>query len=565
MKIPTNDFHFEPDLFEQMRVDIWQCFLRQYEQKKMCDVMIRCGDNKFYSHRCVLSAISPYYKLMFSSEYCEYSQSKDNYYFVSDLSDFPANCVHFLLDFIYQKPDIDSTFVDLLEFLKLLDYLQIKDFRGVFEKVVRQNIDISNCFKVLEVADTCRSSKLAKVALAFITSNIKEVLAATDFSDVSEYMILLCLHSETFQYVTDKDAVSLIKTWIQAHDEESESMQDLLVEKSQRNTLYESTSNNLDLILHYGYTSEHAMLNSIENKEIGPFLALKELPFLQERYNQLRMSSHKLLFFNNHLYLAAVFGEEAEATLILAKYLQEKGAFDVRANQMVKQYGKCDVHKGPLPVDVIDVIEVVGMHCHSMVMYIALALWCCKSCYVLPLDMQANHFRIDNPILIDVTEILHFDFTAHKNIIFVKDSYYGYCYDADTKVLKKLTLSSMVLFSPRFFKGKIIGMCHLPEDGLIKFSELSLADGFWKHLSRVPLPELSIEDQDWFGYHSARHFIHNKEFFIEIPPQKNKEERFYQYRNVDFGSNCLGNYVLEFRNGDLTNKDFLSLPSWILH
>ena len=115
----------------------------------MCDVEIRCGADKFYSHRCILSAISPYFKLVFSTEYF---QNIDDGYFVSDLSDFPSNCVHFLLDFVYQKPDIDTSSVSLL-FLKILDYLQIKDRHDVVETVARQTVRVGNCFKILGVAD----------------------------------------------------------------------------------------------------------------------------------------------------------------------------------------------------------------------------------------------------------------------------------------------------------------------------------------------------------------------------------------------------------------------------
>ena len=173
-----------------------------------------------------------------------------------------------------------------------------------------------------------------------------------------------------------------------------------------------------------------------------------------------------------------------------------------------------------------------------------------------------------DPISIDVTEIIHFDITAHENIIFVRDSCDEYYYNTDTKVLKHVKAEdplSTIAGSLRFFRGKIIGMCHFPEDGFINFFEMNMTDGSWKHLSRVPMPELTLEDQDWFHYYTARHLIHDNEFFIEIPPRPDKEENYYQYRNVDFESNCLGNYVLEFHNGLLIGKDFLSLPSWILH
>ena len=273
MEIPKDNIHIKPNLFEQMRVNAWKCFLMQYEENKMCDVMIKCGSRKFYSHRCILSAVSPYFKVMFSSEY---SQNKDDGYFVSDLSDFPPNCVHYLLDFIYQKGDMDTSLLDILGFLKLLDYLQIKDLYDVIEKVARQDMDLSNSFKVLEVADICRMSELAQVTLAFITSNIKEIVPIVDFSNVPQHVILLCLHSEIFQYVDVKDAMSLIATWVQAKYIERESVQKLLEIELHDNWQSHNVEDRIaktryDLVLHYSTTRYHYLerdlvkVNSDEN------------------------------------------------------------------------------------------------------------------------------------------------------------------------------------------------------------------------------------------------------------------------------------------------------------
>ena len=311
MEIPKNDFQVMSELFEQMRVNAWNSFLKQYEEMKLCDVMIKCGEKQFYSHRCILSAISPYFKVMFSSDY---SQNIDNGYFVSDLSDFPPNCVHFLLDFVYQKPDIDTALLDLLEFLKLLDYLQIKDMHDIVDKVARQHMNINNCFKVLEVADICRISKLAKISLAFITSNIKDILIGVDFTEVSQNAIMLCLHSEIFQYVSTEDATAFVTAWVLAKHDERQSMKKLLQDELHHswpaaNIMPETVNKNLDLVLHYNSES-HGIFNVAESRKIDSFSAFENITFLQQKYNHQEISFCKLLFSNNILYMAALLGNE---------------------------------------------------------------------------------------------------------------------------------------------------------------------------------------------------------------------------------------------------------------
>ena len=566
MEIPKDVLHFKPELFEEVRVNVWKCFLKQYQEKKMCDVMIVCGSQTFYSHRCILSAISPYFKLVFSSEY---SHNKDNGYLVSDLSNFPQNCVHFLLDFVYQKPDIDTTLLDILEFLKLLDYLQIKGLYPLIEEVSRPNIDVSNCFKVLEIADICRISKLFKVTLAFITSNIKEIIAVVDFSVVSEHVIMLCLHSEIFHFVPATDVMLLITKWVHAKHEERDSMQKSIRQElhcgwQMTNVKREITETQLDVVLHYSTNGLDglAMVNSVENRRLENWSVLRIITFLQDRYNHLKVLSYKLSFFDNVLYIAAVVGEDSEKILVFAKFHQEKGVYDVKANILCNQYGKCDVHKGDY---LVDVIEVVGIHIHNKVLYVAVTMWCCESCYVFQFDIHTNYCQMEDPILIPVKDDMEFDFTAYENLIFVRDNLDGYCYDLENKTLKHLTLEDdhMTL---DFFNGKIIGIHHYPEDGIIEFYELNLADGSWKHALTLSLPKVTLEHLDATlldGYYYARHFIHNNMYFIQLPPEPGTAHTESKYRNVDFESNCLGTYEIRLDIVDFS-RDFISLPSWIL-
>ena len=555
MEIRKKEFQSIPELFEQMRVTAWKSLLKQYEESKFCDVMIRCGSYKFYSHRCILSSFSPYFKVMFSSDY---SENTDDGYFVSDLSDFSENCVRFLLDFIYQKPDFDTASVDLSEFLKLLDYLQIIDLYDAIEKVARQNINVGNCFEVLEVADICRISKLSKVALAFITANIKDILVKIDFSDISQNVIMLCLCSRIFQYVNPEDAIALVIAWVQAKHREREIVRKILEDKvyhgwKTSDTMYE---NCLDLVLHYDSHSfySHDICNLVENRKIDSFSALKNITFLQEQYNQQERSLYKLSFSNNALYMAAVLGEYEEEILILAKFYPEKGVFDVKAEEKIHQCANCYEH-GPFD------FEINGIHSYDNVLFVAFTRLCCQSCYVLQFDINLDYGQIEDPITIHVTDNENSDFTAHKNMIFVKDSHNAYCYNSEYKDLKHFVLDDNIE-SFSFCKGKLIGISHFPEDGVINFYEFVLADGSWKHVSKVPLPVLDENEQEKFGYFTARHFVHNDEFFIELPPELGSDGMVSQYVNVDLASNCLG--TCRFGLDNLLREDYLSLPSWLL-
>ena len=158
---------------------------------------------------------------------------------------------------------------------------------------------------------------------------------------------------------------------------------------------------------------------------------------------------------------------------------------------------------------------------------------------------------------------IYFDFTAHKNMILIRDSDDAYFYNAENKELKHFALDAYIdIDRIMFFKGKVIGMTPYPQNGIIYFFELNLNDGSLEHKSQVYLPELSVNNQDRFEFDSARHFAHNEEFFVELPPGPDTNTRHCPYVNVDFKSNCIKTCRIELY--DLHGRDFLSLPSWLL-
>ena len=56
------------------------------KHRELCDVVLAVGSRKIYAHRVVLSACSPYFHAMFTSELCESRQNEVNIRDVDEVS-----------------------------------------------------------------------------------------------------------------------------------------------------------------------------------------------------------------------------------------------------------------------------------------------------------------------------------------------------------------------------------------------------------------------------------------------------------------------------------------------
>ena len=78
--------------------------------------------------------------------------------------------------------------------------------------------------------------------------------------------------------------------------------------------------------------------------------------------------------------------------------------------------------------------------------------------------------QVENPISIRVINEIYFYFTAHKNMILIRNSYDAYFYNAENKELKHFALDAHIdIDRIKFFKGKVIGMTPYPQNGIMNF------------------------------------------------------------------------------------------------
>lgn len=142
----------------------------------MCDVTLCVAKDesqpaeieRFRCHKCVLAALSDYFKAMFSSELAESRQTEIR------LNDIDAATMRSIIDFVYtSRLNISPANVQtLLAAANLYDFKAIKTACANFMK---WRLEPSNCIGIHLFADVYNCSKLKKSSFKYILENFTKV------------------------------------------------------------------------------------------------------------------------------------------------------------------------------------------------------------------------------------------------------------------------------------------------------------------------------------------------------------------------------------------------------
>lgn len=154
----------------------------QRRNHQLCDVKIICGGRTFYAHSCVLAGVSSYCRALFLGSFAE--QENIGHYQV-DLSEFSESSMQLLLDIVYYADRIDTMHIDMIDFIQLVDYLQLKmDF--VIAELFRRKISLSNCLELYQGCTQFNAIKLKQLVSIFIGSRFVEVYKKDEWQKMSK-------------------------------------------------------------------------------------------------------------------------------------------------------------------------------------------------------------------------------------------------------------------------------------------------------------------------------------------------------------------------------------------
>lgn len=188
------------------------CALRQfYVGGLFTDVTLRCGESGqvFHCHRALLSAHSCYFKVMFTADMKERSNSAIN------ISGVDPEVLGALVDYVYtaQVRITEGTVQSLLEAADLLQFVSVK--RACEEFLVRL-LDVDNCLGMHAFAHLHLCCSLEREARRMMLNRFTDLLQQEEFLELHRDQMKSLL-AASFAVQKDDVLIDAVDKWI-THD-----------------------------------------------------------------------------------------------------------------------------------------------------------------------------------------------------------------------------------------------------------------------------------------------------------------------------------------------------------
>ena len=157
---------------------LWSLMREQRKDEQLCDVIIKCDNQRFPTHGIMLASTSPYFKahLLGSFKKC-HSEGKSHI----DLSGFNSSSVALLLDLVYEEDEIDGN-IEIFDFIQLLDYIQLDAYNGVVLKTITSHITLENCLELFQLSLSYHNaSYVNKQIVLFIAHNFLSLINCSNW------------------------------------------------------------------------------------------------------------------------------------------------------------------------------------------------------------------------------------------------------------------------------------------------------------------------------------------------------------------------------------------------
>ena len=181
------------------------------ESNSLCDTTIRAGGKDFPAHRCVLSAASPYFRAMFTSEL---GGKESN---LVELKGMKSATISDVLHYIYTgETAIDSSNAkDLVEVAYYLRMPTLKWEAAAF--IQNEMMNVSNCLTLESFASKYDCQQLGQAAVSFRAENFVDFSRSEDFTlfDSEKVQELICM--DEINVAEEEEVYEAVMAWVK-HD-----------------------------------------------------------------------------------------------------------------------------------------------------------------------------------------------------------------------------------------------------------------------------------------------------------------------------------------------------------
>lgn len=201
---------------------LYQNIAEMWDMRQLCDVEIQgCDGKSVGAHRLVLSAISPYFRSMFTGDLCESRQK------VIKMENIEGDILATLVRFAYSsKLEINNVNVEGL--LAASNLLQIKEVEKMCCDYLQAQLHSSNCLGIWALAEHHHCRELSAYTFKFILKHFSMVCQDEEFCCLSLKDVKIILNDPNLSINSEEEVFEAGLRWIESSGKHEVFLQEIL-------------------------------------------------------------------------------------------------------------------------------------------------------------------------------------------------------------------------------------------------------------------------------------------------------------------------------------------------
>ena len=208
---PREELEEEPEIiFEDFKDELLHKLNELRETNILCDATIRAQGEDFPAHKCVLSAVSPYFRARFTS------QLQENESNLVELQESKSTTIADVLKFIYTgEASIDSS--NAQDVLMIADYLIIPSLKSQASNFLESSLNASNCLALESFASRYNCESLKQAAVTFKCKHFAAVAKSEEFKVLDSQNIKELICKDEINVSGEEEVYQAVIAWVK-HD-----------------------------------------------------------------------------------------------------------------------------------------------------------------------------------------------------------------------------------------------------------------------------------------------------------------------------------------------------------
>ena len=197
-------------IYEDFKDELLHKLNKLRETNVLCDTTIRAQGQDFAAHKCVLSAASPYFRAMFTSELKEKESN------LVELQEAKSTTISDVLQFIYTgKANIDSS--NAQDLVTIADYLIIPRLKTKASLFLEGTINASNCLALESFASQYNCESLKQSVVTYKFENFGAVAKSEDFRGLDSEKVKELISKDEINVSEEEEVYEAVIAWVK-HD-----------------------------------------------------------------------------------------------------------------------------------------------------------------------------------------------------------------------------------------------------------------------------------------------------------------------------------------------------------